>query len=197
MPHAKGIPSKALGHVAHLHSLWPPMNRLRQTLPALRRAASGRAGRVRNMSGHGSAEENAAEMERWKNITYVAVPAVFLLTAYTLSTASHHHDDEKIVRACVRPEGAAAAWNVVGWSACFTLGGLTFFTLLRPLFVCAGLRLHAHSKQAVAVGRCEHAAPACLSCVKALLTCALCTPASARTRRRVYDRRISITFVCE
>jgi len=155
------------------------MNRLRQTLPALRHAASGRAGRVRNMSGHGSAEENAAEMERWKNITYVAVPAVFLLTAYTLSTASHHHDDEKIVRACVWPGGAAAAWNVVGWAACFfTLGGLTFLTLLRPLFVCAGLRLHAHSKQAVAVGRCEHAAPVCLACVKALLTRALCTPAS-------------------
>lgn len=76
------------------------MNALRQTLPALRRAASaGRAGGVRHMSGgHGSHEEAVAEMDRWRSITYVAVPGVFLLTAYTLSTASHHHSDEKIVR---------------------------------------------------------------------------------------------------
>jgi hypothetical protein len=73
------------------------MNVFRQSLPALRRAAgAGRAGGVRHMSGHGTQEEAVAEMNRWRTISYGVVPLVFGLTAYTLSTASHSHGEEKI-----------------------------------------------------------------------------------------------------
>ena len=81
------------------------MNVFRQSLPALRRAAgTGRAGGARNMSGHGSHEENVAEMNRWRTISYGVVPLVFGLTAYTMATASHSHADEKIVRAATGGE---------------------------------------------------------------------------------------------
>jgi hypothetical protein len=79
------------------------MNVFRQSLPALRRAAgAGRAGGVRHMSGHGTQEEAVAEMNRWRTISYGVVPLVFGLTAYTLSTASHSHGEEKIVRGLLR-----------------------------------------------------------------------------------------------
>ena len=68
---------------------------LRQALPQLRRAAAPKG--VRQMSGH-SIEEEIKEMNKWRTISYAAVPGVILLTVYTLATASHHHSDEKIVR---------------------------------------------------------------------------------------------------
>jgi len=69
---------------------------LRQALPQLRRAAAVPKG-VRQMSGH-SIEEEIKEMNKWRTISYAAVPGVILLTVYTLATATHHHSDEKIVR---------------------------------------------------------------------------------------------------
>ena len=56
-------------------------------------------------------EEAVAEMNRWRNISYGVVPLVFGLTAYTLSTASHSHADEKIVRG---PAGRAGRWRATG-----------------------------------------------------------------------------------
>ena len=51
----------------------------------------------RFMSGHGTVEENLAEMAKWRNVSFVAVPVCVLLAAYVFGTAEHHEHHEKAV----------------------------------------------------------------------------------------------------
>ena len=50
------------------------------------------------MSGHGTVEENIAEMDKWRKVSYVAVPFCAILAAYIFGTAAHHEHHEKAVR---------------------------------------------------------------------------------------------------
>jgi len=57
----------------------------------------------RSMSGHGSYEQELAEMQKWRKVTYIVAPGSLLVSAYMLLTAKHPEHAEKIVRSPLPP----------------------------------------------------------------------------------------------
>ncbi|CAL6314167.1 unnamed protein product [Bathycoccus prasinos] len=53
------------------------------------------AGTRRNMSGGGSIEEEIAEMNKWRTVTFLAIPACAAFGVYSFATAEHGHGEEQ------------------------------------------------------------------------------------------------------
>eukprot|EP00241_Pyramimonas_parkeae_P008816 CAMPEP_0114249828 /NCGR_PEP_ID=MMETSP0058-20121206/14365_1 /TAXON_ID=36894 /ORGANISM="Pyramimonas parkeae, CCMP726" /LENGTH=99 /DNA_ID=CAMNT_0001363429 /DNA_START=77 /DNA_END=376 /DNA_ORIENTATION=- len=69
---------------------------MRAVLNPLRRAAAS-APKIpkRNMSGGGSIEDEVREYEKWRTVTYIAIPACGAFGAYIV--ANHHeHGDHRV-----------------------------------------------------------------------------------------------------
>jgi len=69
------------------------MSAARAAFNPIRRALTGAANApkgTRLMSGGGSIEEEIAEMNKWKAVSAVCVPACVALGYYILANASHH-----------------------------------------------------------------------------------------------------------
>ncbi|CAL6312841.1 unnamed protein product [Bathycoccus prasinos] len=49
----------------------------------------------RNMSGGGSIEEEIAEMNKWRTVTFLAIPACAAFGVYSFATAEHGHGEEQ------------------------------------------------------------------------------------------------------
>mmetsp|Transcript_26135 Transcript_26135/g.43746 ORF Transcript_26135/g.43746 Transcript_26135/m.43746 type:complete len:101 (-) Transcript_26135:386-688(-) len=49
---------------------------------------------VRNMSGGGSLEEEIAEYQKWRTVTFVVVPGLIGFGAYTFANLTHHHAEK-------------------------------------------------------------------------------------------------------
>mmetsp|Transcript_26134 Transcript_26134/g.43744 ORF Transcript_26134/g.43744 Transcript_26134/m.43744 type:complete len:101 (-) Transcript_26134:400-702(-) len=72
---------------------------LRGALNPLRRAGSAACklqskAPVRNMSGGGSLEEEIAEYQKWRTVTFVVVPGLIGFGAYTFANLTHHHAEK-------------------------------------------------------------------------------------------------------
>ncbi|CAL6322133.1 unnamed protein product [Bathycoccus prasinos] len=47
------------------------------------------------MSGGGSIEEEIAEMNKWRTVTFLAIPACAAFGVYSFATAEHGHGEEQ------------------------------------------------------------------------------------------------------
>ncbi|GMH33092.1 hypothetical protein BSKO_00926 [Bryopsis sp. KO-2023] len=65
---------------------------LRSTARRIPRAVSDLSQKRAMSSGH-SQEEVVKEMNKWRNISAVAIPTCLSLTVYTLAKGEHHHAD--------------------------------------------------------------------------------------------------------
>ena len=77
----------------------PKVERLVGAVLVHRRAASAASKlqpkvAARNMSGGASIEEEIAEYQKWRSISFVAVPCLVGFGAYTLSSMTHHHSEK-------------------------------------------------------------------------------------------------------
>jgi len=64
-------------------------------------------------SGH-SVEESVAEMSKWRNITYLAVPGSVIFAAWTLLNEEGHHEHEKITYPYMHVRSKTFPWGDCG-----------------------------------------------------------------------------------